>query len=349
MAIKKETWADVKAPASEKVKKVVAESLQENGYESLAEMVNNAPNWQQAVTNLSANVPQEALNSMVGNLYGFIAKQVIAAQTADDIFGNLFKEGEPLNAGEGLNYVEVILNGVGSNDIVNYQTSTNNTGAIALGESFTNSNQLQILYKWLPAQQLGQFTLTSDVYQMPTDTATNTPTKVTLNFNAAFSKTFNKTIPVVWAQFSTLSAIQVEQLLNDYYADVENAVKIYKYQLGNLLLTDAFLPKRVINAPLIYNQRNIYTYLQNFLFPELLKMRQMTADYNAADKTAQANSWSTPEAWPQEFYNTVAVPNLSGYTNSVLNNGNKANLKIIMNPNVAASPLTTMNYFTQST
>lgn len=336
----KPTWNDVKAPASEKVKKVVAESLQESGYSNLAEMVNNAPNWQQAVTNLSANVPQEALNSMVGNLYGFIAKQVIAAQSADDIFGNLFKEGEPLNAGEGLNYVEVILNGVGTNEIVNYQTSTESTGAIALGESFTNSNQLQILYKWLPAQQIKNVGWTSTVNVLQTDGMVK---PITLTFNTSFAKTFNKTVPVIWAQFSTLSAIQVEQLLNDYYQDVENAVKLYKYQLGNLILSDALLPNRVIHAPQMNGPQSIYDYLQKFIFPTLLKMRQITADYNAADVTPQAGQWAQPDAWPSNFYNSVVVPNMSGYTGSVLNNGNKTNLKIIMNPNVAAAVASVLN------
>ena len=315
------------------LKSVLAESLKDSGNQKLADVVNQARNWEDAVTQLNVVSSSENLNSMVGNLFGFIAKQVIHNQklSADNMFGWNFRESEEIAEGSGISIVEVVLNGAGTNQIVNYQNSSNTTGEIALGSSFSNSNQINYTIEALPFQ-----------------TATFGPSN-NAQIQTPFFITINKTIPVTWEQFSTLSAIKASKLIEAYYQDVDNAIAIYKYSLGNLLFngevvqngadyTNIFTPQQSFTPATAYT--NVYNYLQEYLLPNLMKMRQVTSNYNAYGGTSTNNtSLSTASVFSLNGYNF----NASGYNSPVLNNGNTEQMTIYMSPKTSATILSVLN------
>ena len=316
------------------LKNLLRDSLKDQGNDRLANVVNNAVNWEHAISNLAVMGNSSELNSLVGDLTGFIAKQTIKAHNLDKIVGDCFVEGEEINSGEGLNYVETVLNGVGTNAPVNYQTSTATTGEIALGTSFSNSNQIQVLYKALPLLN-GQQLFTGS------DNGTATAMQMTPIL------TFNKTIPVTWAQFSTLSPIEVDRLLSAYYDDIENAVKIFKYSLGNFLFGYVGSQYLVANNISLNNnngwttavtEKNFYSWANGWFIPFLQGIQRLSNQYNGGDSSAAAGNWntSTLAAFPWVVAN-------SSVTYSVINQPKPEDLRIYMNPQVMATFLSLQN------
>lgn len=312
------------------MKNLLSASLKDSKNTKLAEVVDKAANWSDAMTELSAIETTSNLNNMVGNLLGFIAKQAIEGQelTENNIFGWCFKESEEILEGGGLSYVEQILNGAGTNGFTNYQTSTNTTGEIAFGSSFSNSLQLNTEYQALP--------FSTTTYGLSAST--------TLYNN--FFITINKTVPLTWAQLSTLSAIKASQIIDNYYLDVKNSLMIYKYSLGLLLFTGgvytdtgtvSFAPLNVVKPSTSYT--NVYEYMQEFLLPQLMEMQQLSAKWNAGADYSIGNTWINHPAWeiPGLNYND------NGYTANVLNNGSTQNLTIYMSPNTSATIMSTLN------
>ncbi len=197
-------------PSTELDKQLIelsARSLEEKNQTNLANSIRqNASNFSDVVQFFAQT---GNTNTLAGSLFGFIAKQFVKSYDFKELYGDLFIEGEPIEAGAGFSYIETINNMVGVSAPINYQTSTQAAGTIAFGESFSNGYFINLTASNIPFQNIDS----------------NFQTWVTINI----------TIPNTFTSFSALSPIKANEILTLYEKNLANSRKFYYYYLGNQL------------------------------------------------------------------------------------------------------------------
>lgn len=259
-------------PQSELDKQLIelsARSLEEKNQTNLANSIRqNATNFSDVVEFFAQT---GNTNTLAGNLFGFIAKQFVKSYDFKELYGDLFVEGEPIEAGSGFSYVETINNMVGISAPINYQTSTQAAGTIAFGESFSNGYFINLTTSNIPFQNI------DSTFQ----------TWVTINI----------TIPNTFTSFSSLSPIKANEILNLYEKNLANSRKFYYYYLGNQLF-NYFIKNNYFSNTFNCNNQGVsnvggwspgYSYtaptnlmeaLQNEIIPLLEYMRQPRYYFN---------------------------------------------------------------------
>lgn len=283
----------------------------------------------EALQFVSDNVLLNPQNSVVGELFSIIGQQWIETHFKD-IYGNIFKEGEPLIAG-GISIVLPTNNAVGISTPTNYQTSTQLPGIIAFGNSVSNADNINVESK---IEALKNFNLNGQFGFMP-------------------FATLNLTIPSTFASFVGLTAIKAGEIISTYNQQLSNSLQIYYNNLGNTLFT-LFLPKNQYTT----TSTNIYEMLQLLFIPLIERMKQFSSRYNAGinytslmgSNVNDSNYFSTLDSLTQEQLRTVtwttALPQWEYVNNAVnanqpyLNNTPIDKMVIYMNPNTMSAFLT---------
>lgn len=239
------------AAGGKMVKDLLSKSRNQ-AFRNAAASIRNGASIGEALQFVADNTVSTPQNSLVGNLFVIIGQQWIEAHFKD-IYGNIFKEGEPLIAG-GISIVLPTNNAAGISTPSNYQTSTDAIGMIAFGKSVSNADMVNIEAKITP---LMNFNSTGQEQYIP-------------------FATLNMTVPRTFASFSGLTAIKAGEIISTYTQSLKNSLKIYYNSLGNLLFTQ-FLPKNTYTT----TSTNIYQMLQLIFIPLIERLKQFSARYNA--------------------------------------------------------------------
>lgn len=328
-----------------------ADAMRSNGKEALAKEIENKHSFTEVANMFATNGLGN--NTLAGDLAFFVAKQIVEGVGYEDIFGDLFREGEDIDVGAGFQYITDSGNNLGISNQVNYQTSTDATGAIAFGSSFSNADFMSAMVTGSAVSQIE-------------------------NFPVANWATLNLTIPQTWASFSALSPQKASEIIDLYETRLKNQKMLYFYALGNTLFT-YFIKNNYFANVLFCNKAGVanaktngYTYtppqnliqvLQHELLPLIKDMGRLHYAYNLgfALQSPPVSSWgfnSVPnyinhletsyaqnsnsfivQGLPYVTYNN-AIPRLQAVTAD--------KLIILMNVKVATSLLTLLqsNYLT---
>lgn len=191
---------------------LVSDALRDTGKQNLKEIADYADNLDEFkdITKLFAEPADGDLtNSLAGYLFGFIAKQVVKHNNFKGLSGGLFVEGEVLDAGTGLSYIQKIANTAPSQDIINYQTTTESAGTIAFGDLFSGGGFINLEIQGMNLKTYG----INNFLSIPA------------------------TIPVAWTKFSSLNPIKAKEILATYGETLENGRDINYLEMGNYLFT----------------------------------------------------------------------------------------------------------------